>query len=321
LQVGENYHSLPLAVTPNSQPPFSPTPSSSLSPTRQQAGRHLLAAPPMASSALLPLLAELLHSSGSSSMAAQLLPHGANPLQLHLPAPPALPLVDAFSACAGLPAGAPSLPWSAPKAPAPPPCRAQARPPGSVVPNLFFLAWTQQGWRRNFSWRFSPAGPASLHRAELGVPAMVDARRPSSISPCCVLLRSAPFMLAMRSTECTTNLASSIPYSNTPLRLASSSNLAAVSPPPMTSTLQQPQPARPSTPQRRRCPCLCAVQIPATSLAEHCPAAACTFASRVGARRIAAASHALRLRFSLPCATTRSSSRHMCSNPDRGLIW
>jgi hypothetical protein len=78
LLVGENYHSLPLAVTPNSQPPFSPTPSSSLSPTRQQAGRHLLAAPPMASSALLPLLAELLHSSGSS-MAAQLLPHGATP--------------------------------------------------------------------------------------------------------------------------------------------------------------------------------------------------------------------------------------------------
>jgi hypothetical protein len=54
-------------------------------------------------------------------------------------------------------------------------------------------------------------------------------------SPCCVLLRSAPFMLAMRSTECTTNLASSIPYSSTPLRLASSSNFTAVFPP-MTST-------------------------------------------------------------------------------------
>jgi hypothetical protein len=203
LQVGENYHSLPLAVTPNSQPPFSPTPSSSLSPTRQQAGRHLLAAPPMASSALLPLLAELLHSSGSSSMAAQLLPHGANPLQLHLPAPPALPLVDAFSACAGLPAGAPSLPWSAPKAPAPPPCRAQARPPGSLVPNLFFLAWTQQGWRRNFSWRFSPADPAPLHRAELGVLAMVDARRPSSIPPavCCCAVHRSCLLCARRNAQ------------------------------------------------------------------------------------------------------------------------
>jgi hypothetical protein len=320
LQVGENYHSLPLVVTPNSQPPFSPTPSSSLSPTRQQAGRHLLAAPPMASSALLPLLAELLHSSGSSSMAAQLLPHGANPLQLHLPAPPALPLVDAFSACAGLPAGAPSLPWSAPKAPAPPPCRAQARPPGSLVPNLFFLAWTQQGWRRNFSWRFSPAGPAPLHRAELGVLAMVDARRPSSIPPamCCCAVHRSCLLCARRNAQQT--LRRRFPTA-APLFALHRRQTSLLFPPPRPAPLQQPQPARPSTPQRRRCPCLCAVQIPATSLAEHCPAAACTFASRVGARRIAAASHALRLRFSLPCATTCSSSRHMCSNPDRGLIW
>jgi hypothetical protein len=136
-------------------------------------------------------------------MAAQLLPHGANPLQLHLPAPPPLPLVDAFSACAGLPAGAPSLPWSAPKAPAPPPCRAQARPPGSLVPNLFFLAWTQQGWRRNFSWRFSPAGPAPLHRAELGVLAMVDARRPSSIPPamCCCAVHRSCLLCARRNAQ------------------------------------------------------------------------------------------------------------------------
>ncbi|PWZ40086.1 hypothetical protein Zm00014a_005469 [Zea mays] len=41
----------------------------------------------------------------------------------------------------------------------------------------------------------------------------------------------------------------------------------------------------------------------------------------LGARRIAAAGHALRLRFGLPCATTRSYSRHMCNNHDRGLIW
>jgi hypothetical protein len=41
----------------------------------------------------------------------------------------------------------------------------------------------------------------------------------------------------------------------------------------------------------------------------------------LSARRIAAASHALRLRFGLPCATTRSSSRHMCSNHDGDLIW
>ena len=45
---------------------------------------------------------------------------------------------------------------------------------------------------------------------------------------------------------------------------------------------QQPSLALSSTPQHRHCPCLSAVQIPATSLAEHCPAAACSFASRVG---------------------------------------
>jgi hypothetical protein len=41
----------------------------------------------------------------------------------------------------------------------------------------------------------------------------------------------------------------------------------------------------------------------------------------LSARRIAAASHALRLRFGRPCATTRSSSCHMCSNHDGDLIW
>jgi hypothetical protein len=90
---------------------------------------------------------------------------------------------------------------------------------------------------------------------------------------------------------------------------------------PCTVPLQQPLLALSSTPQHRHYPCLSAVQIPSTSLAEPCPAAACSFTSRVGARRIAAAGHAIRLRFGLPCATTRSSSRHMCSNPDRGLIW
>jgi hypothetical protein len=48
------------------------------------------------------------------------------------------------------------------------------------------------------------------------------------------------------------------------------------------SPLQQPSLALSSTPQHRHCPFLRAVQIPATSLAEHCPAAACSFASRVG---------------------------------------
>jgi hypothetical protein len=103
--------------------------------------------------------------------------------------------------------------------------------------------------------------------------------------------------------------------SSTALRLASSSNFTAVFPP-CPAPLQQPQPARPSTPQRRRCPCLSAVQIPAASLTQQRPMAAWCFASRLRARRIAAASHALRRRFGLPCATARSSSRHMCSNHD-----
>ena len=86
-------------------------------------------------------------------------------------------------------------------------------------------------------------------------------------------------------------------------------------------TPQQPPPARPSTPQHRRCPCLSVVQIPVASLTQQRPVAAWCFAPRLRARRIAAASHALQLRFGLPCATTHSSSRRMCSNHDGDLIW
>jgi hypothetical protein len=50
-------------------------------------------------------------------------------------------------------------------------------------------------------------------------------------------------------------------------------------------------------------------------------AAACSFASRVecSTNHHSEPHHLASLR--PPCATTRSSSRHMCSNHDRGLIW
>jgi hypothetical protein len=61
---------------------------------------------------------------------------------------------------------------------------------------------------------------------------------------------------------------------------------------PYAAPLLQSSLALSSTLQHHHCPCLSAVQIPATSLAEHCPIAACSFASRVG------------------CSTNRSSKPH-----------
>jgi hypothetical protein len=58
------------------------------------------------------------------------------------------------------------------------------------------------------------------------------------------------------------------------------------------SVQQQPSLALSSTSQHRHCPCLSAVQIPATSLAEHCPQQHAPSPCALGARRIAAASHA-----------------------------
>jgi hypothetical protein len=184
-----------------------------------------------------------------------------------------------------------------------------------------------------FFWLGRSKGGAEIFLGDFPLPALFPFTEPSSASlpwwtlgvrapfppvVCCCAVHHSCLLCARRNAQQT--LRRRFPTA-TPLFALHRRQTWLLFPPPMTSTLQQPQPARPSTPQHRRCPCLCAVQIPATSLTEHCPAAACTFASRVGARRIAAASHALRLRFSLPCATTRSSSRHMCSNPDRGLIW
>jgi hypothetical protein len=92
----------------------------------------------------------------------------------------------------------------------------------------------------------------------------------------------------------------------------------------------------PAAPPQRAPPLHCCrtsppLPLPSSLVAQRAPppthAASCTPQQHapspraLSARRIAAASHALRRRFGLPCATMRSSSRHVCSNHDRGLIW
>jgi hypothetical protein len=104
--------------------------------------------------------------------------------------------------------------------------------PLSIFPcsRAFFLScypWSQAAAPPPCPW---PPAPAPLHRAELVVPAMVDARHSSSIPPACVLLRSAPLTLAMCSRKCATSQALLIPRSSTVLHLASSSSFAAVFP-------------------------------------------------------------------------------------------
>jgi hypothetical protein len=198
-------------------------------------------------------------------------------------------------------------PWLPYLQPTPPPGRAQARPPGSSVPNPFFL------------WLGRNKSGAEIFLGGFPLPALLLFIEPSSASlpwwtlgvrapfpPACVLLHSAPLMFAMRSTKCTTNHASSIPRSSTVLRLASSLNFVAA--PPMTSTLARSalHSTAPSLSLPKCHPNSCSKPHPATPSGSMVLRLALCVLD--GSQQRATS-------FTL-CATTCSSPRHVCSNHD-----